>query len=79
MSGEVNLLRDGGQHDGDAGCQGDLVCGSNNCLKFGSYFHPKDDCCENPDGSGGGFYFAKNAFQPFKWVKVKLLKDLKLF
>ena len=35
-----------GQHDGDAGCKGDLVCGSNNCKKFGSYYHEKDDCCE---------------------------------
>ena len=22
------------------------MCGSNNCQKFGSYFHPKDDCCD---------------------------------
>jgi len=51
--GDCDGPGDGGQHDGDAGCRGDLVCGSNNCLKFGAYFHPKDDCCENPDGSGG--------------------------
>merc|ERR1712066_261797 len=51
--GDCDGPGDGGQHDGHAGCRGDLVCGSNNCLKFGAYFHPKDDCCENPDGSGG--------------------------
>ena len=41
---------DGGQHDGHAGCKGDLVWGSNNCKKFGAYFHEKDDCCEKPFG-----------------------------
>eukprot|EP00092_Neocalanus_flemingeri_P017752 GFUD01019208.1.p1 GENE.GFUD01019208.1~~GFUD01019208.1.p1 ORF type:complete len:705 (+),score=131.50 GFUD01019208.1:272-2116(+) len=33
---------------GDRGCRGDLVCGSNNCKKFGAYYHEKDDCCEKP-------------------------------
>ena len=28
-------------NDGHAGCKGDLVCGSNNCKKFGAYYHPK--------------------------------------
>ena len=28
-------------------CPG-LVCGSNNCLKFGLYYHEKDDCCDLP-------------------------------
>merc|ERR1712177_202860 len=37
---------DGGLNDGHAGCKGDLVCGSNNCLQFGAYYHEKDDCCE---------------------------------
>jgi len=44
---------DGGQHDGNAGCIGDLVCGSNNCKQFGSYYHEKDDCCELPAQKGG--------------------------
>ena len=30
-------------------CEGDLVCGSNNCKKFGAYYHERDDCCEDPD------------------------------
>ena len=51
--GDCDGPGDGGQHDNHAGCKGNLVCGSNNCMKFGAYFHPKDDCCENPDGSGG--------------------------
>merc|ERR1719153_691131 len=46
--GDCDGPGDGGQHDGHAGCKGDLVCGSNNCLKFGAYFHEKDDCCEKP-------------------------------
>ena len=46
--GDCDGPRDGGQHDGHAGCRGDLVCGSNNCLKFGTYYHEKDDCCEKP-------------------------------
>jgi len=25
------------------------VCGSNNCKKFGTYFHEKDDCCDLPE------------------------------
>ena len=28
------------------GCKPGLKCGNNNCLKFGSYYHKKDDCCE---------------------------------
>merc|ERR1712038_1290150 len=48
--GDCDGPGDGGQHDGHAGCKGDLVCGSNNCLKFGAYFHEKDDCCERPSG-----------------------------
>merc|ERR1711971_1266940 len=46
--GDCDGPGDGGQHDGHAGCRGDLVCGSNNCLKFGAYYHEKDDCCEKP-------------------------------
>jgi len=51
--GDCDGPGDGGQHDGNSGCKAGLVCGSNNCLKYGAYFHPKDDCCEKPDGSGG--------------------------
>ena len=29
--------------------KGDLVCGSNNCRKFGLYYHEKDDCCEKKE------------------------------
>jgi len=47
--GDCDGPGDGGQHDGNAGCKGDLVCGSNNCKQFGAYFHEKDDCCEKPD------------------------------
>jgi len=46
--GDCDGPGDGGQHDGHAGCKGDLVCGSNNCKKFGHYYHEKDDCCERP-------------------------------
>ena len=46
--GDCDGPGDGGQHDGHAGCKGDLVCGSNNCKQFGAYFHEKDDCCEKP-------------------------------
>ena len=46
--GDCDGPGDGGGHDGHAGCKGDLVCGSNNCQKFGAYFHAKDDCCEKP-------------------------------
>merc|ERR1712038_352246 len=46
--GDCDGPGDGGLHDGHAGCKGDLVCGSNNCKKFGLYYHEKDDCCERP-------------------------------
>ena len=46
--GDCDGPDDGGQHDGHAGCKGNLVCGSNNCKKFGRYYHEKDDCCEKP-------------------------------
>merc|ERR1719415_228817 len=48
--GDCDGPGDGGQHDGHAGCKGDLVCGSNNCKQFGHYYHEKDDCCERPLG-----------------------------
>merc|ERR1712183_614296 len=44
--GDCDGRGDGGLNDGHAGCKGNLVCGSNNCLKFGAYYHEKDDCCE---------------------------------
>eukprot|EP00092_Neocalanus_flemingeri_P028709 GFUD01031170.1.p1 GENE.GFUD01031170.1~~GFUD01031170.1.p1 ORF type:complete len:231 (-),score=44.53 GFUD01031170.1:92-784(-) len=47
--GDCDEQADGGQHDGDQGCKGDLVCGSNNCKQFGHFYHPKDDCCEKQD------------------------------
>merc|ERR1711936_495601 len=46
--GDCDGPLDGGANDGHRGCQGDLVCGSNNCKKFGTYFHEKDDCCDLP-------------------------------
>merc|ERR1719324_833263 len=47
--GDCDGPLDGGTHDGHQGCKGDLVCGSNNCRKFGAYFHEKDDCCDRPE------------------------------
>merc|ERR1719270_1669111 len=44
--GDCDGPLDGGPNDGHEGCQGELVCGSNNCRKFGAYYHPKDDCCD---------------------------------
>merc|ERR1711872_801870 len=47
--GDCDGPGDGGANDGHAGCKGELVCGSNNCKKFGHYYHEKDDCCDLPD------------------------------
>merc|ERR1711976_687969 len=47
--GDCDGPLDGGANDGHRGCQGDLVCDSNNCKKFGTYFHEKDDCCDLPE------------------------------
>merc|ERR1711988_672822 len=58
--GDCDGPGDGGNNDGHRGCKGDLICGSNNCLQFGAYYHPKDDCCERPQvvslagGAGSG-------------------------
>merc|ERR1712179_148560 len=51
--GDCDGPLDGGLNDGDKGCKGSLVCGSNNCKKFGAYYHEKDDCCERPSGKSG--------------------------
>eukprot|EP00092_Neocalanus_flemingeri_P030230 GFUD01032809.1.p1 GENE.GFUD01032809.1~~GFUD01032809.1.p1 ORF type:complete len:253 (+),score=48.16 GFUD01032809.1:34-792(+) len=48
--GDCDGAGDGGVNDGDRGCKRGLVCGSNNCKKFGFYYHEKDDCCERPTG-----------------------------
>ena len=47
--GDCDGPGDGGGNDGHAGCRGELVCGSNNCRKFGLFYHEKDDCCDLPD------------------------------
>ena len=52
--GDCDGPGDGGKNDGHRGCKPGLVCGSNNCKKFGLYFHEKDDCCERPGGGGQG-------------------------
>ena len=48
VEGDCDGPLDGGGSDGHRGCQGSLVCGSNNCKKFGLYYHEKDDCCDVP-------------------------------
>merc|ERR1719402_1385355 len=50
--GDCDGPGDGGGHDGHEGCEGYLVCGSNNCKKFGHYYHEKDDCCDLPPPPG---------------------------
>ena len=39
------------------------MCGSNNCLQFGKFYHPKDDCCEKPKNSSGEL---EAPYDPFK-------------
>ena len=39
--GDCDGPLDGGPNDGHAGCKGDLICGSNNCKKFGEFYHEK--------------------------------------
>ena len=46
--GDCDGPGDGGINDGNRGCRAGLVCGTNNCKKFGAYYHEKDDCCERP-------------------------------
>ena len=62
--GDCDGAGDGGQNDGNRGCRGNLVCGSNNCKQFGLYFHDKDDCCERPSG---GFGDSQNTQQWGSW------------
>ena len=35
-----------GDCDGHRDCKQGLVCGRDNCRKFGNYYHVEDDCCE---------------------------------
>ena len=58
--GDCDGPGDGGKHDGHAGCQGDLICGTNNCLQFGIYYHPKDDCCERNTSVKGELTIPQN-------------------
>ena len=51
--GDCDGRGDGGFNDGDEGCKGDLVCGSNNCKQFGLFYHEKDDCCQEPNTVAG--------------------------
>jgi len=44
--------------DGDRGCKGDLVCGRNNCKKYGSQYFEKD-CCEKPVSPKGAHESSK--------------------
>jgi len=53
--GDCDGAGDGGINDGNRGCRAGLVCGTNNCKKFGAYYHEKDDCCERPT-TGGSRY-----------------------
>jgi len=52
--GDCDGPLEGEKNDGHRGCKGDLVCGRNNCKKFGSYYHHEDDCCEKPSKSKSG-------------------------
>merc|ERR1712110_1305368 len=67
--GDCDGPGDGGNNDGHRGCKGDLICGSNNCLQFGAYYHPKDDCCERPKGVSlaGGAGSGNVRQQKFGW------------
>jgi len=49
--GDCNGHAEAGGGDGNLGCKAGLVCGSNNCRKFGRYYNPSDDCCEKPGSS----------------------------
>jgi len=71
--GDCDGALDGGLNDGDKGCKGSLVCGSNNCKKFGSYYHEKDDCCEKAASScstDSGNYAAAPCIFPFTYNGV---------
>jgi hypothetical protein len=72
--GDCDGPGDGGGHDGHRGCRGNLVCGSNNCKKFGHYYHDKDDCCEHPGGGHhhhdhhGGGWGLWSGWGPCRWT-----------
>ena len=44
-SPETPCMLGEGDCENDSDCNGNLVCGNNNCKQFGSIFHEKDDCC----------------------------------
>jgi len=67
--GDCDGAGDGGVNDGNRGCQAGLVCGSNNCKKFGAYYHEKDDCCERPTGGSGGYPARSSDWAPWSGWK----------
>lgn len=69
--GDCDGRGDGGLNDGDRGCKGDLICGSNNCLQFGLYYHPKDDCCEKPGATSSTTTRKPNPIKPLGPAKGK--------
>ena len=77
--GDCDGPGDGGQHDGNAGCKGDLVCGSNNCRKFGLYYHEKDDCCEKPSDVKTSENIDPSPVQIFPGKRKNNIKDKVLF
>ena len=63
--GDCDGTLEGGVNDGDRGCQAGLVCGSNNCKKFGAYYHEKDDCCERPTGGNDRYQQPSSDWGPW--------------
>ena len=66
--GDCDGPGDGGGHDGHAGCKGELVCGTNNCKKFGTFYHEKDDCCEKASATANNQ--TANIFKPETFINL---------
>ena len=58
-----------GDCDTDEDCEGNLVCGSNNCPRSGYEFSSRDDCCTEPRGEANEMFLKiKYKFNSFEEV-----------
>ena len=62
---ETPCVHGEGECETDEDCTPGLKCGDNNCKQFAAYFHPKDDCCYNPNLEKPTFIYGKNSSTQF--------------
>ena len=78
--GDCSSPLDNGKHYDNKDCKGNLVCGRNNCKKFGDYYDASDDCCDyptsinppSPQNPAPSFCKYQCSIQKIVWIKVSM-------